>query len=620
MLDGLFIDALSRELNGTLRTGRVAAIWMSDATTLIWEVRRGSQQYFLLLSAHPRAARLQLVPEEELPDGRLPATAFVQLLRKHLEGARVQQVVQPGKGRERIIRIELDTRGEGGVAHPMHLVAELIGTRANLLLVDGVTGMVLDSLRPGRAGNPYEPPAPQDKLLLQPGVHDEFVRRLRWLTTSERGQELPVERALVEMLDGVGPLVAREFAGRAGLAGVCCSHLKEEEKERLALVLEEAATACAAGNFRPTLLLAGPLQSSSLSSVRALTRTQPEAVVDFAAVELSSFPETHRLVLDSPSLVLQLFYAPRLVAWRVAERRQYLTRKVKDELARVLRRREKQREEVARAANADEWRKLGELLLSQLHLVPRGATEVELLDYYAVPPRPIRVTLDPALSAQENAALYFSRYSRAKRAQVAAREQLEKSEAEAEYLEGVLAELSWAESEADLDEIEAELKQAGLLPAAAANGRGESGSQRRGHPGKEELPSRNFRRFVTEDGFEILVGRNNRQNEELTFHVARPRDLWFHAQKIPGAHVILRRLGAADAPIPERSILAAARLAAYFSRGAGNARVAVDYTERRFVRKPPGTPPGFVTYTSFKTVDVPPEITDLREAGKSPAC
>jgi len=617
MLDGLFIDALCRELNASLRTGRVAAIRAGDPTTLICEVRRGTQRRFLLLSAHPRAARLYMVTEEELPADRLPATPFIQLLRKHLEGARLQRVVQPGEGRERIVRIELDTRGEGGAGHPLHLVAELIGTKADLLLVDGETGLVLDALRPEKAGRQYGPPGRQDKVLLKSGLRDEFLRRLRWLAAGARGQTLPVERAMVELIDGVGPLTGAEFAGRAGLAGVTAGSLTEAQREELAAVLEEAAAECETGNFHPTLLLEGPLSSPSLSSLLTLIHSQPEATVDFAAVQLSSFPADRRIELASPSQVLQLFYEPRLAGWRLDEQRQRLTRTVKAELSRVLRRRDRQRAELAQAADANEWRKRGELLLSQLHLVPRGAAEVELLDYYADPSLPVKISLDPALSPQENAARYFNRYSRAKRAQVAASEQLAKSEEAADYLEGVLAALSWAKTEVDLDEIEAELKQAGLLETPKAQRPGQGKGQTRVRQDKGETPAPNFSRYVTPDGLEVLVGRNNRQNEELTFHVARPRDLWFHAQKMPGAHVILRRFGAADAEVPEGSILAAARLAAHFSRGAANARVPVDYTERRFVRKPPGTPPGFVTYTSFKTVDVTPAIEDLHEAGQT---
>ncbi|HHV54007.1 MAG TPA: fibronectin/fibrinogen-binding protein [Firmicutes bacterium] len=665
MLDGIFVEALARELNAFLRTGRVAALWATDSLTLIWEVRRGTHRLYLLTSVDPRAPRLCLVPASEIPPDRLPADRFVQLLRKHLEGARIQQVVQPGNGRERVVRLEFDTRGEGGQSHPFQVNFELLGTKANLLLVDGVSGLVIDSLRPGRSGALYELPRPQEKVTLVPGCAGEVERRLRWLLLSPRGGQLSPDRALVEILDGVGPLTAAEIVARArrvtsrethggeaapnhaageiptagkaagepapgdaaapgGQPSLC--EWSEGERQHLVQTIEELAQELASGHFQPTLVLAG---SASLPSLAA---TWPAAhppdqdepwkagpslsewlacgieAIDFAAVPLTSFPGRQLLVLPSPSRVLHLFYAPRLLRLRLEERRRELTRLVKAERSRVEKRRQHQLEELAGAQEAERWRRFGELILSQLSAVPRGAGEVELQDYYAQPVATIKVPLDPQLSAQENAARYFHRYARARRTQKAAAAHLARTEQEAEYLDGVLAELEWAESEADLDEIEAELREAGLLPSAA-RGKGCHRAGARAHAAVDPGPKTAFRRYVTADGLEILVGRNNRQNERLTFHVARPRDLWFHAQKLPGAHVVLRTAHLSDpAAIPEGSLLAAARLAGFFSRGAGAPRVPVDYTERRFVRKPPGTPPGYVTYRNFQTIDVVPGI------------
>ncbi|MBE3582857.1 MAG: NFACT family protein [Limnochordaceae bacterium] len=613
MLDGLFVAALRQELNERLRTGRIATVRGVDRYTVVLEIRKQREVERLLLSADPEMPRVHLM-ETDAPNAATrddTPSSFTMLLRKYLEGARVQAVTQPGTGIERILRLELDTRGPGGGSYPLFLIAELLGKKADLWLVEAGTGRILDSLRRQRGlapDLPYTPPPSQEKVVLTPGCGAVLLERWRWLAASRQGEQRNAQAALVALVDGLGPLTAAEILHRAQISPAQPVPLvSTSQQQRLAEVMEQVAQQLVAGQFAPTLLWASPEGGEGADD----PPTRPAA--DYCALRLTQYPPAQQLELRSPSQVLERFFAPRWQEQQLAKRRRQLERPVRTAWQQARRRLEKQEQELASAEQADRWRIFGELLLSQLAAVPAGATEVELDNYYTDPVTKVRIALDPSLSAAQNAQRYFHRYTRARRTQQAASHQAEHSRRQVEYLEGVLAELEWASTWAELDEIEAELQQAGLCSSGTRAGQrrpgGSPARKERAGGGKRHAPLPP-RRYLTADGIEIWVGRNNRQNDRLSLKQAAPDDIWFHAHQIPGAHVILR---CAQLPqVPDSSLLAAAQVAAYFSRGAGASHVPVDYTRCRHLRKPTGTAPGYVIYHVYKTVEATPSLEAVR--------
>ncbi len=470
---------------------------------------------------------------------------------------------------------------------------------------------------------------------------------------------IPAWRRLVDLVEGLGPVNAREALSRAGLdpeataAGMAPPHLAA-----LGRVLAEMARTVAAGAFTPTARHPGTAQpgcgpAAGPSAVNP--DATPPAVPPYSALELTMLPAAERFSDPSPSRLLDLIYTGVEEAERFREERQRLARAAGTHLERLRRRLQAQEEERREAAAAEEYRICGELLTAHLHLLRPGLAEVRVPDWYDPAGGERVIPLDPRLGPAANAQAYFKRYRKGKRARDAVEAKLAQTVDEIRYLEGVEASLEAVETLDELAEVATELAAGGYLKdARPGDHRSRPGGRprssglrpaRRGATGAgESLPLA----FVSSDGFTILVGKNNRQNDELTMRLAAPGDLWLHAKDIPGSHVVVRlagdgaprppvssrppgegaprpttgggrRLPAGDTvleAVPPRTLEEAAMLAAYYSKARHSGKTPVDVTWRRHVRKPRGARPGFVVYTDQRTVYVTPDpaaITALQD-------
>ncbi|MFO7173103.1 MAG: NFACT RNA binding domain-containing protein [Bacillota bacterium] len=594
--DATVLAAVVDELDRHLRGGRIHKVYQPTPWELHLLVYAGREHLRLLLSCHPQGARLHLT-QVVRPNPPHPPT-FCMLLRKHLEGGRILAVRQVG--RERIAHVEVGALDELGNPATYTLVAEVMGKHSNLVLL-APSGRIIDAARRATEeqnryrevlpGLPYVPPPPTGKLDPAAVTGEELGQWLARAGVEAMGR--PAWQFVLDAVDGLGPLVAREIAHRAGVGGLA-GNLGPAELDRLARACRELYALVDSRAFAPTLLLdeAG----------------QPR---DFAVVELRHWAGA-TLPVDSVSALLDRFYAAQEERQRTTALRAELRRVLAQELGRVRRKLQAQLEDLRRAEEAEPLRQKGELLMAYLWQVPRGADRVELPNFYDPEQRPVVIELDPALSPAENAQAYFRRYQKARSGLQAIREQVARSQAELQYLEQVEATLAAAASLPELEEIRAELAAEGYLsegPAEekgrGAGARGAAGGRRAGEglQGSGQ-PSRPLV-VRSSDGLEIWVGRNNRQNETLTFKLAAPTDLWLHAKEIPGAHVILRLPPGVEPP--ETSLREAALLAAYFSKARLSANVPVDYTLRRHVRKPPGARPGMVLYDHHRTLHVTPD-------------
>ncbi|HEY3368632.1 MAG TPA: NFACT RNA binding domain-containing protein [Symbiobacteriaceae bacterium] len=576
---------LARELTG----GRISKIYQPQADELVLLIYAGGVNHRLLLSANARFARIQLTRTEKRNPPAPPT--FCMLLRKYVEGGRIMAIRQAG--RERICRIQIGVTDELGNPAEFTLVAEVMGKHSNIILLNP-QGRIVDAVRRVTEevnryrellpGLPYLPPPPVNKLdplTVTAGV-------LAALQQPEAGK--PAWQFLLDAVDGLGPLLAREAVARAGYGAE--APLGSTDLEPLARSVRDLA---APASYEPVLLYdtTGRLKEfHALPQVHWAGRTE----TGFASV----------------SACLDAFYGRREEDDRIGALRGSLSKVVRDEAARVRKKLHLQLESQTNAENAEELRVLGELITANLWQIKKGDAEATVVNYYDPDERTVTVALDLALEPAQNAQAYYRRYQKARSGRAAIAEQVARSQAELEYLAQVEAMLEAASSLPDLEEVRRELQEEGYL-SDKKKGRGEPkgrGDKQKGRGDKPQKAPKEDRpspplTIRSSDGLEIWVGKNNRQNDYLTLKLAAPHDIWLHTKEIPGSHVILRVPPGQS--VPERALHEAAALAAFHSRGRDSASVPVDYTLRKHVRKPSGARPGMVIYEHQKTLWVTPD-------------
>ena len=572
-LDAICLRALVHELRPALTGARIDKVQQPARDQIVLTVRGRDR---VLLSANPNQPRIQLTKQTH--DNPAQPPMFCMLLRKHLVGARIEAVEQPDL--ERVVTLTLRATDELGETGTRKLVLEAMGRRANLLLLDG-EGRILDCLRRvalegggDRALLPglfYRLPTPLAKasLLSEPDA------ALALLAAGGEPEEL-IDRWLVEHYAGISPLIAREVVQRAcGATDARFCGLDAARRETLMCEVRALADRLQREDFTPTMLL------------------RDGHAADFTYLPIAQYgTETAAEPRESFSALLDEFYDLRERQEICARRGKELSHAATVARDRMARKLDTLRREYAATQERGQLRLCGDLITANLYRMTRGMASLTAENYYEDGQPEVRIPLDPLLTPQQNAARYYKRYNKAKSAETHLREQIAKAEAERAYLESVLQELSLSETEQEFAEIRQELQETGYLR------RGKEKQKRASAP----------REYRTSAGLRVLVGRNNAQNDQLTLKRADKRNLWFHAQKIHGAHVILCTLGQEP---DERSITEAAMLAAYFSQARESANVPVDYTSVKYVKKPVGARPGFVVYETYKTMYVTPDRKNL---------
>lgn len=583
--DGLFLYGICRELNDKLVQGRIEKVYQPGREEIILVISRPGKKYRLLLDANAENARVHLTTAARVNPVAPPM--FCMLLRKHLEGGRIIEFHQPGL--DRVVDIRVDCRDELGQPVVKSLVCEVMGRHSNIILVSRDGDMIMDGIRryshavsrhrevlPGR---PYVDPPAHGKADPFTITEEEF-REL--VMSGDLADSLAV--AVQRSLDGFSIPACRELVLLAGLEpGILLDHCGEHELRTLWQALERVTGFIRENGVRATLV----------------TRPGGEPVdfFPFAVAARDGF----LYQTGGANEIANTFFNYKMERLALAKEKNRLLGIVKKECRRVRKKLALQQKSATDAGEADRHRLYGELLTSYLHLVQRGMREVELVNFYDPAGGKVVVPLNPELSGPENAQAYFKKYNKARSTREASLRMAALSGQELHYLEGVANSLELAENMDDLDEIRRELSGQGYLkrPLTAPGG-GKT---------KEHRPRIKPMEFVSSDGFTVLVGKNNRQNDAVTFKMAGDGDIWLHTSKIPGSHVIIRTEGR---EVPERTLLEAASLAAHFSRASASSKVPVDYTLRKHVKKPVGARPGYVIYEKQKTLYVDPRPDAMR--------
>ena len=571
-MDGVMVGLTARELESVLAGGRIDRITQPERDTVILVIRAGNENHSLLLCASANNARCHLTGSR-FPNPLEPP-ALCMLMRKQLLGGRILSVRQIGG--DRILFIDMDTIGEMGDHEPKRLVLEIMGRHSNLMLLNG-DGKILEAahhvnaemsrVRQIQPGLTYALPPMQDRLDPWEAKPEELRDRLAGAA------DQPFEKALSGSVRGLSMATAREIAFRVlgpgtespADPGTCCEKITDLFRRMPGLV-------------SPCVEYTG----------------DGEAAEVYPFPYLSGNPSAQK-AFPTLSRALEAYYGTRDQQDRLRQKSASMIRLLKTQVERCEKKLALQEEELAGAARMEEYRVMGEVLNANLYTLQKGAEQVSLPNWYDPEGGNIIIPLDSRLSPSQNAQRYFKKYQKARSARQVASEQKEKTLQELEYLEGMLLDVGKCVGESELEEIRAELVRSGYMK------RNTNRRQQR------SLPQSRPYRYLSADGVEILVGKNAMQNDRLT-QEAPGEAMWLHAKDMPGSHVIIR----AEGDIPAETLKQAAQLAAWYSKGQRSSMVPIDYTRRKYVKKPSGAAPGKVIYTHQKTAYMTVEEAEIR--------
>lgn len=567
--DGLFTRMMTKEISSALSSGRINKIYQPFKNEIILQVRANGKNHKLLLSAHPSYARVQLT--NEAYDNPNEPPMFCMLLRKHLEGSFIENIYQIGL--DRMICIEVKGRNELGDISYKKLVIEIMGRHSNILLIDQEKNIILDSIKhvsfsvnSHRAilpGQPYILPPGQEKLEPFRLEENDILRKVDF----NAGK---LDKQLVEQFSGISPLFAREIVFRSGLAN----------RVTLPKTFISLMNQIQNGSIEPSITING----------------QKEAFYFLPLEHMKGEPRFFERLSD----VLDRFYFGKAERDRVKQQANDLERFVQNELEKNEKKIKKLQATLVDANKAEEFQLFGELLTANMYALQKGMKEIEVINYYNEDGETITIPLDPLKSPSENAQKYFSKYQKAKNSIDIVKEQISLAEKELSYFDSLGQQLM-AASIRDIAEIREELVEEGYIRERQKR------KTKNNNHGKPQLES-----YISSDGTEILVGKNNKQNDYLTNKLAARDEIWLHTKDIPGSHVVIRSKNPSEETIKEAAILAA-----YFSKARLSGSVPVDYTKIRNVKKPNGSKPGFVIYDNQHTLYISPDEEKVLSLKKS---
>ena len=575
-LDGITLSMLKNEISEKLIGARVDKIHQPSKEELVIALRWNGGNGKLLISASASGPRIHFT--ESSVDNPKNPPMFCMLMRKHLSGAKLVEIEQFGL--ERMLHISFSTYNEFGDPVIIKLAVEIMGRHSNIMLI-GPDGRIIDaikrvtadmsSVRQVMPGMTYVFPPAQNKLNTLDIDCMELASRLK------NGRDIPLSKALMENLDGVSPIVCREISEIVtGGFDTKAHDLTNDDFEKLASCLEKISESIKNGNADPYMVI-----------------EENGHPLDFTFIKVSQYGDaTEVRKFGSFSEMLDKFYSERSGADRMKQRSNDLFKFVTNLADRISRKLDVQRQELARSTERDILRVKGELIHANLWMIEKGMTSVVLENYYDNC-KPVEVKLDPRLTPNQNAQHYFSEYRKADTAERMLKKFIEKGEAELSYIESVFDLLSRARTDDEVVAIREELVSQGYL---------------KNHRKNNQKPVKLApKEYLSSDGFRILCGRNNIQNDKLTFKDSRKNDIWLHTQKIHGSHTVIVTEGR---EVPETTIQQAAIVAAYNSKARESSLVPVDYTEIKNVKKPSGSAPGKAVYEHYKTAYVRPAQFD----------
>ena len=575
-LDGLVIHSLAHELTTKLVGGKIDRVHQPENDELVLYIRNNKENFKLVLSSSASNPRVYIANDYK-KENPIKAPMFCMLFRKYIQGGIITEISQINF--ERIIKISVESFDELKEKTTKDIYIEIMGRHSNIILVQN--SKIIDSIKriPPSVSRvrqllpnmTYELPPAQDKINPIKGTSiKSFINILREF-------DGPIYKGIYSKFLGISPSVAKEICHRANLNPNDNGNDKtRDELSVLYRIFSDLFTNIKKDEYNPCIVI----------------DENVDKVIDFSCINLSYLDGNKFIKNDSISQIIEDYYKTKDFKERVHQRTADLRKSISIKLERLYHKQKKIEKELRDADNADEFKVKGELLTSYIYMIQKGMESVEVANFYDPNYSNIRIALNKNLTPSENAQKYFKKYNKLKTAKIELTSQIAICNEEIEYLENIMLGIENCENLEELDDIKDELIKLGYAKAPFR------------YKAKKDIdPTTKPNQFTSSDGFKILVGKNNKQNDYLTLRIADPEDLWMHTKNIPGSHVIIKCAGK---EVPDNTLLEAATLAAYFSKARLSSQVPVDYTMKKHVKKPSGSKPGMVIYETNSTIYVTP--------------
>lgn len=576
--DGITIANMVNEFQDTIVGGKINKIAQPEADELLITIKNNKIQYRLLISASASLPLIYFTDKNKISP--LTAPNFCMLLRKHIGSGKIISVTQPDM--ERAIEFRIEHLNELGDLCYKTLVVEIMGKHSNIIFLNEER-MILDSIKhiSGNVSSVREVLPGRDYFL--PKTQEKYNP----LTVSEEAffsfvceKPTTLAKALYTSLTGISPCIAEEICYRASLDGSQpAKSLDGPAKEHLFHTFARVMEDVKEGNFQPNIVY-----------------NEKEEPVEYAALPLTKYGNAPVKKFSSMSQVLEQYYAQKDQITRIRQKSSDLRRIVQTALERNRKKLDLQSKQMKDTQKMNKYKVYGELINTYGYNLEEGCKSFKALNYYTN--EEITIPLDPTMNPQENAKKYFDRYNKLKRTAQALEEQLKDTQEEIQHLESIGTALDIALQENDLSQIKDELTEYGYIKKHYSGKR------------KKAMAKSKPLHYISSDGYHIYVGKNNYQNDELTFKFATGNDWWFHAKKMAGSHVIVK---SNNEELPDRTFEEAGRLAAYYSSGRTAPKVEIDYIQKKHVKKPNGAKPGFVVYYTNYSLMIEPDISGIEQ-------
>jgi len=589
-MDLLVLNAITQELQSALIGAKIVGISQPTDLLLVLFLRKKGEVHRLLISANPSDPCIYLTSKGAESSS---LSGFGKSLKHHIQGGQIAQIDKPAL--ERVVHIDTSKRELDGSKASLRLVVEIMGRHSNVILVDVETGKILDSIKHVTAsmtsyrriapGAVYVPPPQQEKLDPLTLMKEDFIHVL-----GTRPQEKPLWQHMLDTFKGFSPLAAKEVQ-------------EDPNPEVVWNSFKRIADALKSGPYEPAII------TLSAGSGKKNKGARPDRSY-LSPIRLTQFDpaQAQVQVFEGMSQAAGVYYAEILAGQQRETLRSSLLQLLSRHLAKNEKKRRHLEEELAQAEKAEEFKRLGELIIANLSRLKKGEVEAEVVDFYDPDQKKVRVKLDPQLTPYQVAQKYFNQYAKRKRSIPFVRGRLDSVMAETAYLKELQFFVEEATSPEELETLEKEVKKYGERERGKEEEREGKKEKKRGikEPSSPRpFPPSPFRRFLSSEGFPIWVGRSSQENDLLTLKFAKPEDVWLHARGVAGSHVLILNRAHSES-VPEKTLEEAAALAAYYSKGRGLGKVPVDYTLKKYVKKPKGSPPGLVTLIKHKTILVTP--------------
>ncbi|MTI67608.1 MAG: fibronectin/fibrinogen-binding protein [Firmicutes bacterium] len=586
-LDGIVVKSLIDELNTEILNAKIDKIYQPEDDEILIRLRNNSTNYKLLISSSSNNPRIHFTNADKKNPIKPPM--FCMLLRKHLQGGKITYIKQPTL--ERIIKIGITSSDELGIASNKELVIEIMGRHSNIILIEKDTLNIIDSIK-------RITPDVSRKRQILPGIN--------YSLPPSQNKDNPLDlnkKDFLNLLDinndgillfkfiyknylGISPLIAKEICYRSNIdSNKQIGALNEDEINSLFRSFNNLISNVLNNNYKPTMV------------------TDPEnnKVVAFSAINLEQF-DKEKKHFNSISKVLEEYFLTRDRLDRIRQKAINLRKNISNKLDRNQKKLAKQKKELLNAKNREKYKVYGELVTANIYRIERGQEKLKCKNFYDNN-KEITINLKPRLTPSENAQRYFRRYNKLKNAYKKVSKEIKKTKADIQYLEHILLSIENCTELEELEEIRSELVDEGYLRVKKKNKKSK----------KRKTTSKPYH-FISSDGYDIYVGKNNKQNDYLTLKFANKHDIWLHTKDIPGSHVIIRKKDSNE--IPENTLIEAALLAAFHSKGKMSSNVPVDYTEKNNVKKPNGAKLGMVIYENNNTLYVTPKKKEIYKIKK----